>query len=332
MTMIKRVLLTGGAGFVGHHFCEHFLKNTDYELVVLDKLTYASNWDRLRDIKAFDEKRVKCLAADFSQEILGGLEDEIGKIDLILHMGAETHVDHSISNPLSFVETNVIGTHWILEFAKKIGAHFMYFSTDEVFGPAPPGVAYKETDAHHPGNPYAATKSAGEMLVMAYSNTYKIPFTITRCMNIFGERQHPEKFIPLVLKKVIKGDRVIIHSNPSRDKAGSRFYIHARNVAAAYQHLINRVAAGETNEVYHIVGEREVDNLTLAEMIAKIVGKPLFYDFVDFHSSRPGHDLRYALDGKKLELAGWKPSLSMEASLEKTINWFMNNPKWLEVK
>ena len=327
--MIKRVLLTGGAGFVGHHFCEHFLKNTDYELVVLDKLTYASNWDRLRDVKAFDEKRVKCLAADFSQEILGGLEDEIGKIDLILHMGAETHVDHSIADPLSFVETNVIGTHWILEFARKCGAHFMYFSTDEVFGPAPPGVAYKETDAHHPGNPYAATKSAGEMLVMAYSNTYRISFTITRCMNIFGERQHPEKFIPLVLKKVIQGERVIIHSNSSRDKAGSRFYIHARNVAGAYMHLINRVLAGEINEVYHIVGEKEVDNLTLAEMIAKIVGKPLFYDFVDFHSSRPGHDLRYALDGKKLELAGWQPPLSMEASLEKTINWFLNNPKWL---
>jgi dTDP-glucose 4,6-dehydratase len=325
-----RLLVTGGAGFVGHHICEHFLRNTDYELVVIDRLTYASTWDRLRDVQAFDEKRVTCLAADFTQPLVGGLEEEIGKIDVVLHLGAETHVDNSISNPLSFIQANVIGTHWILDFCRRQGAHLMYFGTDEVFGPAPDGVAYKEDDRHAPGNPYAATKSGGEMLVMSYGNTYQIPYTITRCMNIFGERQHPEKFIPLVLRKVLNGETVTIHSNASRDRAGSRFYIHARNVAAAYLHLLeNRVKQGETGEAYHIVGEREIDNLTLAQMIADIVGKPLHYEMVDFHSSRPGHDLRYALDGSKLARAGWTPPMAVEVSLERTVKWFMANPRWL---
>ena len=157
---MTRILITGGAGFVGHHLCEHLLKNTDAELVVLDRLTYASNWDRLRNVKVFDAKRVKCLAADFTKPIVGGLEDEIGKIDVIMHLGAETHVDNSITNPFSFIDANIIGTHWILDFAKRKNAHLMYFGTDEVFGPAPIGVAYKEDDRHAPGNPYAATKSA----------------------------------------------------------------------------------------------------------------------------------------------------------------------------
>lgn len=327
---MARILVTGGAGFVGHHLCEHLLKNTDHDLIVLDRLTYASNWDRLRDVKVFDERRVKCLAADFTKPINGGLEDEIGHIDVIMHLGAETHVDNSITNPLSFIEANVIGTHWILDFAKRKGAHLMYFGTDEVFGPAPAGVAYKEDDRHAPGNPYAASKSAGEMLMMSYGNTFQIPYTITRCMNIFGERQHPEKFIPLVLQKVLAGDVVTIHSDPTRTQAGSRFYIHARNVAAAYLHLLeNHIKYGKTGEVYHIVGEREVDNLTLAKMIADIVGKPLNYEMVDFHSSRPGHDLRYALDGTKLAKAGWTPPMMFEVSLEKTVKWFMANPRWL---
>lgn len=328
--MTQRILVTGGAGFVGHHFCEHLLKNTDAELVVLDKLTYASNWDRLRDVEVFDAKRVFCLAADFTKPITGGLEEEIGKIDVVLHLGAETHVDNSISNPLSFIEANVIGTHWILDFCRRSGAHLMYFGTDEVFGPAPDGVAYKEDDRHAPGNPYAASKSAGEMLVMSYGNTFKIPYTITRCMNIFGERQHPEKFIPLVLKKVMKGEVVTIHSNAAKTRAGSRFYIHARNVADAYLHLLNtRVSKGLVNEAFHIVGEREIDNYTLAAMIAEIVNKPLHYEMVDFHSSRPGHDLRYALDGSKLAAAGWTPPMAVEESLSRTVNWFLAHPRWL---
>lgn len=321
---MRRILVTGGAGFVGHHFVEHLLKNTDDEIVVWDKLTYASTWDRLRDIEAFDDRRVLCLAANFAEPIPEGIVKETCHIDVILHLGAETHVDNSITNPGGFIQANVVGTHHMLQYARKVGAKFFYFSTDEVFGPAPPGVNYREDDRHSPGNPYAAAKAGGEMLVMAYANTYKIDYVITRCMNIFGERQHPEKFIPMVIRKVLAGEVVTIHADSSRQKAGSRFYIHARSVADAYLHLLDQTG------VFHIVGEREVDNLELAIMIANILGKGLMYEMVDFHSSRPGHDLRYALDGSKLAAIGWKPSKTVEESLEKTVNWFLANPEWLE--
>jgi dTDP-glucose 4,6-dehydratase len=318
-----RVLVTGGAGFVGHHFVEHLLKNTDAEIVVWDKLTYASTWDRLRDIEAFRDDRVLCLSVDFSRVIPDGVVRETGRIDAILHLGAETHVDNSISDPEPFIRSNVLGTHHVLQFARQAGAKLFYFSTDEVFGPAPDGVAYREQDRHAPGNPYAAAKAGGEMLVMAYGNTYGVPFVISRCMNIFGERQHPEKFIPTVIRKVLLGQRVTIHADASRTRAGARFYIHARSVAAAYLHLMGR------RGVFHIVGEREVDNLALARMIAACLDMPLDYELVDFHSSRPGHDLRYALDGSKLAAAGWVPPRTFEQSLEKTVNWYVAHPRWL---
>lgn len=321
-----RILITGGAGFVGHHFVEHLLRNTDHELVVWDKLTYASTWDRLRDIQAFDAKRVRCLAVDFSAGIPDGIRRETGSVDVILHIGAESHVDRSIADPLPFIAANVLGTHHMLEFARQSGARFAYFSTDEVFGPAPEGVRYAEEDRHAPGNPYAATKAGGEMLVMAYANTYRLPCMLTRCMNVFGERQHPEKFIPLVIRRVLRGERVMIHADASRTRAGSRYYIHGRNVADAYLHLLEHGGWGQT---WHIVGEQEVDNLELARMIAEMVGKPLDFELVDFHGSRPGHDLRYALDGSKLERAGWLPPRLFEASLEKTVRWFLANPRWL---
>lgn len=322
---MRRILITGGAGFVGHHFVEHFLRRTDWHLVVLDRLNYASTWDRLRDVAAFDDARVQCLSADFTQPIEGGLAREIGDVDTVLHLGAETHVDNSIVDPLRFVQSNVIGTHHALQFAHSRGARFVYFGTDEVFGPAPDGIAYSEGDAHNPGNPYAATKSAGEMLVKAYANTYRMRTVITRCMNVFGERQHAEKFIPLVIRKVLAGEMIQIHASPDRTRAGSRFYIHARNVADAYLHILQQ----PDGETWHIVGECEVDNLELAAAIAETVRQPLLFEMVDFHSSRPGHDLRYALDGSKLAAAGWAPPRSFWESLQKTVRWYLDNPRWL---
>jgi dTDP-glucose 4,6-dehydratase len=322
---MRTVIVTGGAGFVGHHFVEHFLRKTDWNIVVLDRLGYSSTWDRLRDVKVFDDKRVRALSVDMSKPINSGLMIEIGYADAIFHLGAETHVDNSISDPLAFIHANVLGTHYALMLAKHLGARFFYFSTDEVFGPAPQGVNYREDDAHNPGNPYSATKSGGEMLVKAYANTYGIQCTITRCMNIFGERQHVEKYIPLVIKKVLAGEHISIHSDKTRTKAGSRFYIHARNVADAYLHIVTL-----PDDVWHIVGEVEVDNLTLAQNIAKILGKPLRYELIDFHSSRPGHDLRYALSGEKLARAGWMPPVDFDKSLKKTVEWYVQNPKWLK--
>jgi dTDP-glucose 4,6-dehydratase len=326
-----KILITGGCGFIGHHFVEHIIKNTDWDILVLDKLNYAScGYDRLRDIKVFDDKRVKIFATDFTQEIKDGLLSELGDVDYIVHMGAETHVDNSISNPEPFVINNVLGTMRILELARRLPiSRMIYFSTDEVFGAAPEGVAYKEWDRYNSSNPYAATKAGGEELCLAYANTYKVPVFITHTMNVFGERQHPEKFIPSTIRKVLNGEKVIIHSNQDRTKAGSRFYIHARNVASAVLFLLEK---GAVRDKYNIVGEREIYNLELALIIAHIVGKTLNYEMVDFHSSRPGHDLRYALDGTKMKDLGWQIPMQVEVSLDRTINWYLAHRSWLGEK
>jgi dTDP-glucose 4,6-dehydratase len=328
--MAIRVLVTGGCGFVGHHFVEQILKNTCWEIVVVDRLNYASEgFDRLRDIKCFDDKRVLILTADFTNEISGGLSREIGEVDYIFHFGAETHVDRSIERPEEFVVVNVLGTVRLLQFARrqKNLKKFFYFSTDEVFGPAPNDVAYKEWDRYNSGNPYAATKAGGEELCLAFGNTYGLPIVITHCMNIFGERQYPEKFIPLVIRSVLNDQKILIHADRTRTIPGSRFWIHARNVAAAVIFLVDRA---KTQDKYNIVGEREVNNLDIARFIATVLDKPLRYEMIDFHSSRPGHDLRYALDGKKMAEMGWSIPLSFEQSLEKTIRWYMDNPRWLQ--
>lgn len=328
---MTRVLVTGGCGFVGHHLIEHLLKNTDWKIQVMDSLNYASGgFDRLREISCFDDRRVTVFTCDFTKKIDTGISKEIGDLDYIFHLGAETHVDRSIDDPHPFVFSNVVGTMYMLDFARtqKNLKMFCYFSTDEVFGPAPEGKAYLEWDRYNSGNPYAAAKAGGEELCLAYGNTYKLPILVTHCMNIFGERQHPEKFIPKVIRKVLKEESVIIHASADKLKAGSRFWIHARNVAAAILFLTKN---SQKQDKYNIVGEKEVDNLAMAQFIAKHLGKSLKYEMVDFHSSRPGHDLRYALDGQKMHQMGWRLPLNFEQSLAKTIDWTLAHPQWLEL-
>lgn len=323
---MQRILITGGCGFVGHHFVEHFLKHTDYHIVIIDRLSYAGSIDRLRDINAFDENRVTMLTADFTLPVEENLAKEIGEVEYIIHMGAESHVDNSITEPIKFIKANVEGTAHMLEFARtqKNLKCFYYFSTDEVFGSKDEGWS-EVGDPFYPSNPYAAAKAGGEMLIHAYRRTYNLPCVITRSMNIYGERQHPEKFIPLVIRRVLNGETIYIHSHPDKTKAGSRFYIHARNVADGYLHLIrNEIHTGE----FHITGEREVDNLELAQLIASYIGKPLIYEMVDFHSSRPGHDLRYALSPKSMDAVGWHTPISFEDSLKKVVEWTLERPDW----
>lgn len=342
-----KILVTGGAGFIGHHFVEHLLKNTAWDIIVLDRLNYAANgFDRLRDIDCFKEHRdrVQIFTHDFTKPIRDGVAQEIGQVDYIVHMGAETHVDNSIDNAEPFVLSNVLGTMYMLEFARtqKNLKAFLYFSTDEVFGPAPVEVNYPEYARYNSGNPYAASKAGGEELAVAYANTYRLPVIITHCMNVFGERQHPEKFIPKVIKAVLTGEKVYIHANKTKTAAGTRFYIHARNVAAAIMFLLERWELGpnalphptywrpEHSDKFNIVGEKEVDNLTMAQFIADEIGMPLNFELVDFHSSRPGHDLRYALDGSKMKGMGWSIPLTFEDSLRNTIRWTLQHKdKWL---
>ena len=327
-----KVLITGGCGFVGHHVIEHFLKNTDWDIITFDKLTYAAiGLDRVRDINAFDDKRVNFYLLDFTREISEGVIQECNDVDYILHLGAETHVDNSINDPKPFVYSNVVGTYNMLEFARKCSnlKAFVYFSTDEVFGPAPEGVNYKEWDRYNSTNPYSATKAGGEELVLAYMNTYGLKGFITHTMNIFGERQHPEKYIPICIRKIEAGEVVTIHGTPDKKKSGSRFYIHARNVANAIHFLLDKF---EQREKYNIVGEMEITNLDLAKRIADAIGKELKYEIVDFHGSRPGHDLRYSLDGDKMMRMGWKTPMTIDQTIKSVVLWTLKNRKWMEIK
>jgi dTDP-glucose 4,6-dehydratase len=325
----KKILITGGCGFAGHHAVEHYLKNTDWDIVILDKMTYAaSGLDRVRDINAFDDKRVSFFSVDITRPISIGVAQECKDVNVILHMAAETHVDNSITDPRSFVYSNVVGTLNILEFAREIEPDtFVYFSTDEVYGPAY-GQPYKEWDRYNCTNPYSATKAGAEQLTLAFMNTYGLKGFIVNCMNIFGERQHPEKFIPLCIRRILKGKKIYIHGTPDKKESGSRFYIHARNVAAAVHWLLDKY---KQRDKYNIVGEQEISNLVLAQTIANILGEKLNYEIVDFHSSRPGHDLRYALDGTYLRKIGYEIPVSIHDSLRRTVEWTVQNPKWLGI-
>lgn len=328
---MKSIVITGGCGFIGHHFAEYVHKNTDWNIIIIDKLTYASlGFNRLRNNRLFDSPRVKIFPIDLCVPLSPGVCKEIGPdVNYIVHMAAETHVDNSIKDPINVIQNNVMSTVYILEWARTLKnlEIFFNFSTDEVFGPALDNTMYLEWDRHKPGNPYSASKSAAENICVAYENTYKIPLMTVNVMNAFGERQHVEKFIPLCIKRIKNGEKIHIHAYPDKIKSGTRFYIHAQNIANAVLFLIKN---GKIGEKYNISGEQEVSNLELAQMIARIMDKPLNYEMVDFHSDRPGHDLRYGLDGNKLYQLGWNPNFNFEKSLIKTVQWTLKNPEWLE--
>lgn len=329
---MTRILVTGGCGFIGHHLVEHLYVNTDWEIVIIDKLSYASKGiEKLRDIGIgfLENERVKIFTYDLTNALSPGLILEIGDLDYIVHMAAETHVDNSIKDPVPFIHNNVMSTVQLLEYARTLPnlKKFFYFSTDEVFGNANDGQSYKEWDTHNPTNPYSASKSAAEQICMSYENTYKLPVLITNVMNAFGERQHVEKFIPKCVKYLLEGKTIDIHCDKTCTKPGSRFYIHARNIATAVLFLIEN---GKIGDKYNIVGEKEVNNLEMAQFIAKVMGKELKYNLVNYHEDRPGHDERYSLDGNKLINMGWNVPVNFEQSLEKTIKWTLENRKWLE--
>jgi len=341
--MSKTILITGGAGFIAHHIVDKILSTTDWQIVTLDRLDFSGNLNRLNEVVCSypesERKRVKVIHHDLKAELNPEITSTIGKVDYISHLAAGSHVDRSITYPLEFVMDNVVGTAHILDYARKLDTleRFAYFSTDEVFGPAPKGINYKENDRYNSTNPYSATKAGAEELVVAYENTYGLPSIITHTMNVFGERQNPEKYIPMVIKKVRDDEIVTVHANREKTVAGSRHYIHAEDVAEAllflYHYDIDSMKADETGakcQKFNIVGKDEIDNLKLAQFIAKTQNKELNYEMVDFHSQRPGHDLRYALDGSKMANMGWEPHSAFER-LDSTIQWTLKNSRWLSI-
>lgn len=344
--MTKRILVTGGAGFIAHHVIDLFLKTTDWEIVSLDRLDYSGNLNRLHNLisqhSKEDQKRVKIVWHDLKSEISDLTRSFIGHIDIIMHLAASSHVDRSISNPMEFCMDNTVGTVNLLNYARTIPdlERFIYFSTDEVFGPAPNGILYKERDRYNSTNPYSASKAAGEEFCVAFENTYNLPIYITHTMNVFGERQHPEKFIPMCIRKIRDGDTVTIHSDPTKTIPGSRFYIHARDVAEAMYFLLHmndeqktivaeRDYGGAKCPKFNVVGKEEIDNLSLARAIADAEGKELNYEMIDFHSSRPGHDLRYGLDGSFMRELGWEPKLTLKERIKEVVDWSLVNKEWI---
>jgi dTDP-glucose 4,6-dehydratase len=341
--MSKNVLVTGGAGFVAHHVIHHLLKNTDWNIVSLDRLDFSGNLNRLADMMQefdpVDRQRVRIVFHDLRAELNPLVRREIGDVNYVLHLAAGSHVDRSIDYPMEFVWDNVVGTGHILEYARSLAnlERFIYFSTDEVFGPAPNGVNYGERDRYNSSNPYSATKAGGEELAVAFENTYKMPIYITHTMNVFGQRQHPEKYIPMCIRKVHDGETITIHSDSTRTIPGSRHYIHAADVADAMLFLLQldpsiKLApdyGGAKCPKFNLVGAEEINNLALAQLIADVQGKPLKYDMVDFHSSRPGHDLRYSLSGEYMKSLGWVPKVALSQRIGEVVDWTLANERWL---
>lgn len=348
LRMTKRVLLTGGAGFIGHHIIDLFLEKTDWEIVSLDRLDYSGNLNRLHSVlekyPKETQQRLKVVWHDLKAPISDLTKNFIGDPNIILHLAASSHVDRSITHPMEFVMDNTVGTVNVLDFARGLKnlERMIYFSTDEIFGIAPPGVSYKERDRYNSTNPYSASKAAGEEFCVAYENTYKLPIFITHCMNVFGERQHPEKFIPLCIRKIRDSEKIFIHSDSTRTIPGSRFYIHAKDVADAILFILTLSPenlktiytpdwGGAKCPKFNIVGKEEINNLELVKMIANAQGRTPICEMVDFHSSRPGHDLRYALDGGYMKSLGWEPRFSLQERISEVTEWSLANKEWIEI-
>lgn len=334
--MSKRILITGSAGFIGAHLVEHIMENTDWHIVGLDSFKHRG--DSLR-VAHLDPERYEVHCCDLSAPISYRLANKIGHVDYIVNMAAESHVDRSITDPVPFVQNNVNLALNVLEYARTVKPKmFIQISTDEVYGAAPEGTDHVEWSPIIPSNPYAASKAAQEAIAISYWRTYGVPLVITNTMNNFSERQDPEKFVPMVISKILKGETVTIHG--SEQYIGKRHYLHARNHADALLFLMKCTTptqyVDDPSQVlvpdrYNIVGEVELNNLELAEIIAEMLDKPLNYKLVDFHALtvRPGHDRRYSLDGDKMEKLGWKAPTSFRDSLKKTIDWTLENPEWL---
>ena len=331
--MKKRILITGSAGFVGSHVVSHLLKNTDWDIVGLDSFRHRG--DSLRVYH--DPTRYHIYTHDLSTPISKHLQHKIGHIDYIINNASLSDVDESIRNPREFCENNIKVALTMLEYARQVKPEkYIHVSTDEVYGPAKNGYNHKEWEPHLPSNPYASSKASQVDLSIAWWRTFDVPLIITETMNIIGERQDKTKFVPMLISKISKGETVTIHG--SENNIGSRFYLHARNQADGLLFLLkNHTPTLYTSELkdvckpdrFNIVGELELNNLELAQMVANIIDKPLHYKLEDFHQTRPGHDKRYALDGNKLKEKGWVPPVKFHDSLKKTIQWTLDHPEWL---
>lgn len=326
--MRKNILVTGGSGFIGQSFVQHVLKSTPHNIVVLDSLTYAADQNRLFALPEYDPDRVRFYWHDLRAPINESLARRIGPVNYIVNIASESHVDRSIANPADFFMNNCALAANMLEYARVSKPEvFVQVSTDEVYGPAETGYAHREWDPHVPSNPYAASKSAQESLAISYWRTFGVPVVITNTMNNFGEHQHREKFIPLCVDRILNEQDITIHgrfNDHGEFVSGSRFWLHADNHASALLYILQNLSPNtyprhNRPSRWNVVGDTELSNLEIVDRVSKILGVPARCKMVDFHSSRPGHDLRYGLDGALLQAAGWVPPVSFEDSFKDTV-------------
>ena len=357
---MTRTLLTGAGGFVASHCLEHLLERTTWDVVCTDSFRHKGKTDRLAQVleaRPHWRPRVQVITHDLCAPFSAQLADRIGHIDYVIAMASESHVDRSIADPVPFVRNNVDVILHTLEYCRQVKPKAVcVVSTDEVYGPEHDGKPHPEWDTILPSNPYSASKAAQEAIAIAWWRSYGVPLLIVNCMNLIGERQDAEKYLPMLIRKIAQGETVTVHGTPG--DIGTRHYLHARNLADGIVFLLRErlpaiypahVRSGnvhlgavteqiqrkgtfrvaERPDRWNVVGPDRLSNLELAVSVAELVGRPLKYELADAHASRPGHDLHYGLDDAKLSTAGWKPPVPFHESLAKTVRWSLAHPEWL---
>ncbi len=316
MAKITKVLITGGAGFIGSNFVKLYLnKYPDHEIINLDKLTYAGNLDNIKDLK--DNKRHTFIKGDICDKKV--VEKAMKGCSIVIHFAAETHVDRSIIDAGTFVKTDVFGTYILLEAARKFDIKkFIHISTDEVYGSVKSG-SFTEESPLNPRNPYSASKTGAERLAYSFFTTYGLPVIITRSSNNFGPYQHPEKLIPLFITNLIEGEKVPLYG----DGLNVRDWIYVTDNCEAINLVLNK---GKNGEVYNIGGGNEKPNIWITKFLLNELNKNESY--IEHVTNRLGHDLRYSLNCNKIHKLSWKPRFDFEKALKETVKWYKNNAEW----
>ena len=319
----KKVLVTGGAGFIGGNFVQYMVeKYPQYDIYNLDLLTYAGDLTKHRDIE--QQANYHFVKADIAdREVIMSLFEK-EKFDYVIHFAAESHVDRSISDPGIFVQTNVVGTQVLLDVSKQIGiSKFVHVSTDEVYGELDfdPTTFFTEDTPIQPNSPYSASKASSDLLVRAYHETYDLPVNITRCSNNYGPYHFPEKLIPLAISRILNEQKVPVYG----DGKNIRDWLHVYDHCAAIDLVMHE---GVNGEVYNVGGHNECTNLDVVKTIISTLGKS--EELIEFVTDRLGHDKRYAIDPTKLEKLGWKPTYTFETGIAQTVQWYLDNKEWWE--